>query len=240
LFHVLEHVPHPLEFIRYYVDFFKEFGTISEIKFIIECPVIELETNFLADPTPFWAPFHTVHFSFKTFEAMLIKAGLKITQFHAFPDYNGLMMICEVDSNVSEILIDVQAERAKILNYKKNYSLGMENIRIEMEYRLSKFRNLVLFGAGMGLEYFLSSFPELIDNKNVIILDSDSNKHSEYVFDPKVFFKSLSDTNDVYFLIPTSYSKSREINKYCLNLLRENLIDPHRIDFYYYPLVRSY
>ena len=150
------------------------------------------------------------------------------------------MMICGVDSNVSEILIDVKAERAKILNYKKNYLLGMENIRKEMEYRLSKYRNLVLFGAGMGLEYFISNFSELIGNKNVIILDSDSNKHSESVLDPKVFFKSLSDTNDVYFLIPTSYSKSREINKYCLNLLRENLIDPHRIDFYHYPLVRSY
>jgi hypothetical protein len=239
-FHVLEHINDPIAFLKSNIDYFKQFD--KEIFFLIECPVIENEIKMICDLTPFFAPFHTVHFSIYTLIKMLDTSGLYLENYFLFPDYNGMLTINSIQSmskNFSTLKSqNLVEELGKFNEHRKNYEVGISLMSLKLKENLNRFQTVVLFGAGLGLDYFRFHFNELLQNKSVVILDSNILRQNSEVRDPQTFFQKH--ITEKTYLIPTSYAKSREILSACQQMALDYSLSPELIEYFYFPIVRAY
>jgi len=175
MYHVLEHLPRPVEVL-------KKLRSISKpsTKIVVEVPIIENgNTN---DINGFFSIQHTTHFSANSLFNCFSLAGWKIEKRHEISDYNGYRIIASPQSNVD---FNIELKREKNDWAKLNSSLlswhqaieGVENI-IQNIPGCDRF---VIWGGGAHTEYLYqtTSFFHTNNKSEFIIIDSDPIKHGK-------------------------------------------------------------
>jgi hypothetical protein len=225
LFHVLEHIPDPIEFLR---DLINNFG--KSIYFLIEVPILELEfvTEQIFDASSFFAPFHVTHFTQEVLTQVFTEAGLTISSSYSFPDYNG---------NLSLLQPRYENDKVEVSNNPKmRYNIDLELISSYMEKRTDthnwisenitalnqKSDVLIFWGLGVGFDAINKIYPADSHWVTGIFVDISSESCLRFkqnypqavnVFSPEMLARYLESRKSLAFgLVPCSYAKSREIN----------------------------
>jgi ubiquinone/menaquinone biosynthesis C-methylase UbiE len=175
MFHVLEHLPRPVEVL-------KKLKSISDelTKLVVEVPVLENgKTN---DINSFFSIQHTTHFSKNSLRNCFAMAGWKIIKVHEASDYNGYRVLANIDSSNNQNSVptpDNKDWEELNTNLKSQLdSMGnIENIIRTIPY--SDY--FVIWGGGAHLEmlYQLTSFFHINTDKTFIIVDSDDLKQGK-------------------------------------------------------------
>jgi len=211
MYHVLEHLPRPVEVL-------KKLRSISKLstKIVVEVPIIEDgNTN---DINGFFSIQHTTHFSSNSLLNCLALAGWKVERKYKTSDYNGYRIVASVQSEADR---DISLSREKKDWSSLNSSLSswydaigsVENI----VQSIKKYKRFVIWGGGAHTEYLYqtTSFFHIHNQSEFIIIDSDSIKHGKTwrglnVYDPSII-KDL-DWSSINLLI-SSYGGQDSIAK---------------------------
>lgn len=190
MYHVLEHLPRPVEVL-------KKLRSISKpsTKIVIEVPIIEDgNTN---DINGFFSIQHTTHFSANSLHNCLTQAGWEISKTHKTTDYNGYRIIASI---ISESVDGATLTRDKKDWLSLNSSLSswydaigfVENI----VQNIKKMNRFIIWGGGAHAEYLYqtTSFFHIYNNSDFIIIDSDPIKHGKTwrglsVYEPSILEK---------------------------------------------------
>jgi hypothetical protein len=208
MFHVLEHVVDPVSWIGSLVkDIKKDF---ENIYVLIEVPVIELETPFSDDPTPYYAPFHTRHFSIETARALLYSCGLEVIGEKAASDYNGYFFLTHHSHTKEVYQIDVYKEIELQDNYLGNRKNSMEFLRHSLEAASNGISCVVFWGAGIGYDFFIQQFGDIFKGIQSITVDKSTERQVREVESPEIL-RELFKIYESILIIPTSFAKSAEI-----------------------------
>jgi hypothetical protein len=235
MFHVVEHIYDPIAWLSELVEGLQR--SFENVYLLIEIPVIELETGFCDDPTPFYAPFHVRHFSIHTARAMLALAGLEILREKASNDYNGYFFLAK--PNLSDFKNDISIERELKVHddYALIYRLSMENLRIRLEKSLKGKTIVIFWGAGIGFDFFDHNFRDLFVPLPQVIVDKSSTRQNENVKSPEKLREIFENFHDV-LVIPTSFGRSEEIIDEVFEMLQD--IESKSIEVFEYIHVRAY
>lgn len=239
LFHVLEHVSHPVHFLA---DLKRTFAN-KDITIVVEVPVLELELPSSSDPTPYWAPFHVSHFSLLTATKVLEAAGWAVVSNYSFPDYNGAIFVAVpsfgVERGTALSKSQLQREINLVDMYVDERAHFIEEIRRKLDSLLLPVSTVVLWGVGVGLDAFFYTYGEQLADKELLYVDSSSGRQGSdlrgfEVHSPQNLATMLSEkTQEEVLLVPTSYAKSREIEME----FKAKFPSSHSLS---YPLVRAY
>lgn len=248
LFHVLEHIPDPVQFL---LDLQASFGTNA--LFVIEVPVLELDFEQSWDPSSFFAPFHASHFSRETLSMTLKSAGLEKIIQEEFSDYNGHLVIAETTDAIINCAPNFELNliglsNSESINRYMALRQQMEDWLIsELEEIYSSSEAVIFWGLGLGLDSIFRIW-QPTNWKNIVFLDRNKERveaiASRY---PKVSLVATPNGflgSDFYKvrrgsrlgIIPSSYAKSREITAEATRLFSS----ANPLSFLDYPLVRSY
>jgi len=248
LFHVLEHIPDPAQFL---LDLKDTFGT--KALFVIEVPVLELEFAQSWDPSSFFAPFHASHFSKQTLARTLASAGLSELFHESFIDYNGHLVFAEaigarsIFNHHSELKAIGLIESEAVSNYMTLRQEMEDWLVAEIEEIYSASDIVIFWGLGVGLDSIFRMW-QPADWQKTIFVDRNRKRAeglpSRYPqayqtatpedFVGPDFFKRIEGRK--VGVIPSSYAKSRQIIAEAINLFGE----ANSLKFLTYPLVRSY
>ena len=190
MYHVLEHLPRPVEVL-------KKLHSISKptTKIVVEVPIIEDgNTN---DINGFFSIQHTTHFSSNSLLNCMTLAGWEVKKIHKTDDYNGYRVI----GSISTKKVD---HSSLTLNKKDwislNSSLSSWYSAIDsVEKVVQNIKNtdkFVIWGGGAHTEYLYqtTSFFHIYNKSDFIIIDSDPIKHGKTwrglnVYDPSILNK---------------------------------------------------
>lgn len=197
LFHVLEHIPNPKEFLTNLRNIAKK-----NWKLVIEVPTIDLyvKNTSLNDISNFYSTQHTSHFSSKTLKYMLNMCGWKINFDFEMDDYNGYRIISKPDNkkdNFKFIFEEIKLDSEEMI---KKTKIIIENRKQLIEKKVSNIvsKDLIIFGAGMHTELLYNNLRSL-KNKKIILIDSENYKQGMFwrginVKSPSEILKNDSNT----------------------------------------------
>lgn len=209
MFHVLEHLPRPVEVL-------KKLHSISKIstKLIIEVPVIENgKTN---DINGFFSIQHMTHFSRYSLRNCLALAGWKIEQQHEALDYNGYRVLASPQLGA---LLDHPLKCAQEDWVELNASIAAWYSAIgdveKIIQEIPKCGSFVIWGGGAHCEYLyqVTSLFHINREADFIIVDSDKLKHKNtwrgiQIHNPSVL-KEIGWSSTI--LLISSYGEQNEI-----------------------------
>jgi hypothetical protein len=173
MFHVLEHLPRPVQVLRKLRSISK-----SSTHMVVEVPVLENgKTN---DINGFMSVQHMTHFSQTSLRNCLAVAGWRIIEEEPQDDYNGFRVLARVaeDGDFNLHLNAGINDYYLLISYLENWY----NVISRVEKRLldiSLDKQLVIWGGGLHTEFlfnFTSLFSRLSGVK-MCIVDSDPLKH---------------------------------------------------------------
>jgi SAM-dependent methyltransferase len=224
MFHVLEHLPRPVEVLR-------KLRSIAEesTRLVVEVPILENgKTN---DINGFFSIQHTTHFSSNSLRNCLALAGWKVEKQYQTKDYNGCRILASPQ---------LEARTDYPLNFVPEDCIDL-NDNIAGWYRaigsvenvIKKIPNcdrFVIWGGGAHTEflYQTTSLFHTHRQKEFVIIDSDSIKHGHTwrgipIFDPSIIMElDWSSTN----LLVSSYGGQESIIEHAnkLNVPASNII----------------
>ncbi len=234
MFHVVEHIYDPITWLS---ELTESLRGNSDVLLIIEVPVVELETGFCDDPTPFYAPFHVRHFSIQTARTILGLAGLQILKEKANNDYNGYFFLVKPTQNISNDAISIDREFQLHDSYALSYKNSMENLKTRLKKSLKGKALVVFWGAGIGFDFFTHNFADLFTHLQQFVVDKSITRQNENVKSPEELREILKNFDDI-LVIPTSFAKSEEIIDEAVEMLQEN--GTKSFEVFEYVHVRAY
>ena len=179
MYHVLEHLPRPVEVL-------KKLRSISKpsTRIVVEVPIIENgNTN---DINGFFSIQHTTHFSANSLLNCFTKAGWKIEKKYKVSDYNGYRVVASPQSNIdSGTVLKPRLKKEKEDWIRLNSSLlsWYEAIKVveNIIQDIPECNQFVIWGGGAHTEYLYqtTSFFHIHYQSRFIIIDSDSVKHGK-------------------------------------------------------------
>ncbi|MDC0965250.1 class I SAM-dependent methyltransferase [Candidatus Thioglobus sp.] len=175
MYHVLEHLPRPVEVL-------KKLRSISKpsTKIVVEVPIIENgNTN---DINGFFSIQHTTHFSAKSLFNCFVLAGWKIEKKYTTSDYNGYRVVASPQLNVD---YNIELKREKEDWTKLNSSLlswyeAISTVE-KIIQNIPECNRFVIWGGGAHTEYLYqtTSFFHIHHQSEFIIVDADPVKHGK-------------------------------------------------------------
>ena len=242
LFHVLEHVENPSQWLRETMDTF-DFSDGDYI--VIEVPVLELEPLFPTDPNSFFAPFHISHFTVGSLLETVEAAGLYVLGAKAALDYNGWLILCARGSQSRGLRAITRADPFALV---KNYQAARSDAEAKLAQNLQNLcrqnGTVVIWGLGVGFDALMRLFPSHPDN-DFVFIDSDRSRREAFLGNWSDNFKSARISSPENFLsirfgssaavVSGSYAKEVEIL---------NTADKHRdsslFNYFSFSPIRAY
>ncbi len=212
MFHVLEHLPTPLETLKNLAKISTE-----NTRLIIEVPIIENgKTN---DINGFFSVQHLTHFSRTSLKNILRKSGWEILEWEEKEDYNGCRVLVK-KSEVSDILEVSDKERENVYNYFPAWYNSLQNI--EKKIQKINVDKCIIWGGGMHLEFLYQKTSLFNKPIKFIIVDSDRSKQNQKwrginIYPPE----KIKEINKDIPLIISSYGGQESIYKACLDFGKE-------------------
>ena len=233
MYHVLEHLPRPLEVLKY-------LRSISDnsTSLVVEVPV--LDNGNTNDIHGFLTVQHTTHFSRNSLCNCLNLAGWKIEQEYMAPDYNGYRVLAcpQVKLSSDWTLKSAQEDWVDLNSSLRSWVSAIESVeKIIQDIPKSPFN--VIWGGGAHIEYLyqLTSLFHARTKSDFIIVDSDPFKQGKTwrgipIYNPaKIKGLDWSSTN----LLISSYGEQEAIFQAAIEL---NVI-PSSI-YQFYETIRRY
>ena len=188
MYHVLEHLPRPVEVL-------KKLRSISKpsTKIVVEVPIIEDgNTN---DINGFFSIQHTTHFSSNSLHNCLALAGWEITKIHKTIDYNGYRVIASIISeSVDETALTHDKKDWISLNSSLSSWYNAISFVENIVQNIKKMDRFIIWGGGAHTEYLYqtTSLFHIHNESSFIIIDSDPIKQGKTwrglsVYDPSIF-----------------------------------------------------
>jgi ubiquinone/menaquinone biosynthesis C-methylase UbiE len=223
MFHVLEHLPRPVESLRKLRSVAHE-----NTHLIIEVPI--LENGLTNDINGFFSIQHMTHFSRTSLTNCITKAGWVIREIFEQPDYNGCRVLAQPDSSAETKPVNGDSgDYLKMLNYLSDYY----HSALEVEKRIgdiSKLDKLYIWGGGAHTEFLYKATSLFMRNPNAeyLIIDSDPLKQGKtwrginIIPSSAVDFSKLGDSK----ILISSYGSQNDILKIMLDkgVKREQII----------------
>lgn len=190
MFHVLEHLPRPVEVL-------KKLRSIasSATKLIVEVPILENgKTN---DINGFFSVQHMTHFSRSSLESCLSLGGWNIDEKVEQPDYNGCRVLASIKTVAEDkhIHVSISEDWKSLTDYFSAWYLALG----EAERRIRNMpntQNIVIWGGGAHTEFLYNVTSVFFSDQSArfIIVDSDSLKHGKTwrgisIYPPKLLAK---------------------------------------------------
>ena len=175
MYHVLEHLPRPVEVLKKLRSIAK-----SSTGLIIEVPVIENgKTN---DINGFFSIQHATHFSRNSLHNCIELAGWAIEEHYETPDYNGCRILAYPQPEV-HLDYQVTSEPKDWIELNSNLSAwhnAVEDVE-KIIQQIAKCGRFVIWGGGAHTEflYQTTSFFHIHHQADFIIVDSDPMKHGK-------------------------------------------------------------
>lgn len=176
LFHILEHLSDPLEFL---ITLKKRVGPASRL--LVEVPILEraVETHG-PDICGFFSIPHRSHFSRKTLTRMLSKSGWNVE--HTFNlDGNGYRVLASSESLCEDqaVEFDCASEKRLARDYVQCREASIKKVRGIID-QLPREGDFVIWGAGHHTE-FLERLTTLFSSKRrFLLVDNDPSKSGNF------------------------------------------------------------
>ena len=172
MFHILEHLPRPVEALRYLRRISK-----SDTNLLIEVPILEKgKTN---DINGFFSPQHMTHFSKTSLDNILLTSGWNPLSVNEMPSYNGLRVIARPSTIGGEIKHET-GDMGFLCENLSHWYNSIANIEQVLEKTKSSPR-MAIWGGGVHTElvYHLTSFFDQNPEREYVIIDSDPAKNGK-------------------------------------------------------------
>lgn len=224
MYHVLEHLPRPVEVLSKLRSVAKQ-----STKLIVEVPIIENgKTN---DINGFFSIQHTTHFSRNSLRNCLAQAGWVIEEQYETPDYNGCRVLAypQSDTSLEHSLESAQGDWLELNNNLAAWHSAIESVEKTIQ-KIPICDRFVIWGGGAHAEflYQVTSLFHARSQTQYIIVDSDPIKHGKSwrgipIYDPSII-KGL-DWSSTHLLI-SSYGGQEAIVEAAgkLNVPADNII----------------
>ena len=209
MFHVLEHLPRPVEVL-------KKLCSISgpTTSLVLEVPILENgKTN---DINGFFSVQHMTHFSRSSLRKCLSMGGWEIKEEVQQPGYNGFRVVANIKktpNDTPEHTIEPN-DTATLNHYLSHWYKTLQ----EFEHSMLRFPaslNVVLWGGGAHTEflYQTSSFFRTRRDVNFLIIDSDPIKHGKSWRGIKIYGPEVASQIDwlASMLVVSSYGGQESI-----------------------------
>jgi len=222
MFHVLEHLSHPILVLRR----LREIAN-RRTKILIETPILEKGTT--NDINGFFSVQHVTHFSQRSLENIMLKAGWRIIERYEQKDYNGYRILAE-PSNTVDVIKNNPDDVNLLYKYLSAWwdTLYNKNKKINLYHDIS---HCFIWGAGLHTEllYHMTSFFQINRNRKYALIDSDSSKYGKTWRGIKIYSPSILNGvkwSKLYSLLISSYSGQKDImqNAFRLNVPKDNVI----------------
>lgn len=184
MFHVLEHLANPLDVLRHL-----RLISHNQTKLVVEVPVIEHgKTN---DINGFLSAQHMTHFSIRSLENILKKAGWVVVEACQMPEYNGRRVLATPADVVDTIVGDANDSIAMSEYFSHWYgNLAAISQRLQLWNDVPR---MVIWGGGMHTEFLYqvtSLFKQNLE-REYIIVDSDPLKQGKSWRGISIFHPSI-------------------------------------------------
>lgn len=190
MFHVLEHLPRPVEVLRKLRSIAKE-----STRLVVEVPVLEHgKTN---DINGFFSIQHTTHFSSTSLRNCLALAGWKVEKKYETLDYNGYRILAtpELGVPLDYILNCGQEDWEELNDILSGWYSDINNVE-KIIKKTPNSNRFVIWGGGAHTEflYQVTSFFHTHRQAKFVIIDSDPLKHGKTwrgipIYDPSIIKK---------------------------------------------------
>lgn len=175
MFHVLEHLPRPVEVL-------KKLRSIASpaTKLVVEVPILENgKTN---DINGFFSVQHMTHFTRSSLESCLSLGGWNIEEKIEQPDYNG----CRVLATAKDVAEDkpshasIPEDWKSLTDYLSAWYLAIGDAQQRIR-TMPTAENIVIWGGGAHTEFLYQITSAFFSDKaiNFVIVDSDPLKHGK-------------------------------------------------------------
>lgn len=206
MFHVLEHMPYPVEVL-------KNLRTISNEKtrLAIEVPIIE--KGMTNDINGFFSIQHTTHFSRGSLKNCLNRAGWAISSENTAADYNGYRVVALAANKAGDDITFNTADWGLLSKTLSNWYKSIHDVEAAVT-AIPFGQDVVLWGAGAHTE-FLYQKTSLFHscNRNFLIVDSDPVKQGgtwrRISIKPPEIITEL-DWRE-FVLVPSTYGSQKEV-----------------------------
>ena len=170
MFHVLEHLPRPVAALRKLRSMAHD-GT----RLVVEVPI--LENGATNDINGFFSVQHMTHFSRRSLQNCLARAGWRIVEYHENPDYNGCRVIAEPCKEKSTIVCN-SSDVTSLYKYLSSWYQALVSVE-QIIAELANVKKCVIWGGGAHTEflYHMTSFFHTNREREYVIVDSDPIKH---------------------------------------------------------------
>ncbi|KIH75714.1 Methyltransferase domain-containing protein [Geoalkalibacter ferrihydriticus] len=172
MFHVLEHLPNPLETLRNLRNQGHE-----DTSLVVEVPI--LENGFTNDINSFFSAQHMTHFSKNSLKNVLARAGWELAGQLEQPDYNGYRVLAKP----AKITLQANANPEDDITLKhllkhRRDAIGKANANLTA---IGDAEKVVVWGGGMHTEflYHLTGVFSRKSNRQFLIVDSDPLKQGK-------------------------------------------------------------
>jgi len=219
LFHVLEHVHSPADWLGAWSQRI-QFADTDFL--IVEVPVLELEPLVSNDPSPWLAPFHISHFTIATLRATLLDAGFQIVNFEASDSYNGLLVLATRGTRVTPAL--PEANPVDLCEaYLRSRATSDRVIAQRLLRFLETHRRVTFWGLGIGFDA-IYRLVNLDRRANLHFVDADAHRRLLFgrnypqllnagkLLSPHEFLSADCGVNDG--LVVSAFAKSREVTDF--------------------------
>lgn len=192
MFHVLEHLPRPVEVLKKLRDIASQSTSL-----VIEVPILEYgKTN---DINGFLSVQHMTHFSHTSLEACLMLAGWKVVEHAMQDDYNGFRVLAKPQDGATSLsAIKSSSFDWLLLNdYLESWHSTLKDLETKI-LSLPESKNIVIWGGGCHTEflYHCTSLTSVCNDRLMCIVDSDAMKHGKTWRGLKVYSPAILSSID--------------------------------------------
>ena len=242
MFHVLEHLPNPLDTLRHLREISK--GTKQYL--VVEVPILELGSKYANDINCFFSIQHLTHFSCRTIHMILRLAGWDIVETYKVKDYGGYRLLCKPGciANLTDFLDnsdDKNKDWEKALSIISRWYLACKHVQNKIDSLYSLKPSLIaIWGAGIHLEmlYQATTLFE-IPRAKYRIFDKDLEKIGKkwrgFRIESSDYIKLIDFKHDNAFLVLSSYGSQDNME----SIAKERGLSKYRI-VKLYDYIRSY
>ena len=225
MFHVLEHLPNPLETLKRLHEIADENTAL-----LIEVPIIE--NGATNDVCGFLSALHLTHFSRNSFQNILLLSGWEIIKLEEQKDYNGCRILAK-----KGIIQELSKLNPFEFSLPFQYLASWYSAVNELENKLREIpqnSKCVIWGGGMHLEFLYQMTSLFRGEHQFIIIDIDTLKQYKKwrgidIYPPQILETIINDDSIVY--IPSSYKGHDAIVR---NLLAQGVKQTSIITLYDY------